>query len=189
MLVLERAAALAVEKARDVGVSLIRVVNVGPVGSAAGVAARGAVGPTAVAFFGPDGACAIALPGAGGLPTVYDPLLAADPQPRTVSKKGKNSARPEKAFADLLRTLATDSGWLVAAVSIPSFEPIEAYHAHLVASLEGLDRTDGLLPGSLCESLRRETNERGVFIPASVWNALKDWASRLGLEPPAPLPY
>src|SRR5262245_11673289 len=71
-LILAREAELAVEKARDAGVGLVRLVNVAALGSAAAVAADVAVGPLGAAVLGPRSAWTLALPTAGGLPAVFD---------------------------------------------------------------------------------------------------------------------
>ncbi|MBX6314493.1 MAG: Ldh family oxidoreductase, partial [Isosphaeraceae bacterium] len=52
-LILARAASLAAEKARDVGVGLVRVTGLGPTGPAAPAAAEIAIGPEAAALIGP----------------------------------------------------------------------------------------------------------------------------------------
>ncbi|MHB1562079.1 MAG: Ldh family oxidoreductase, partial [Isosphaeraceae bacterium] len=75
LLVLERAAELAVEKARDSGVGLVRAVGIMPVVSAAPIAAGIAIGPMAGWVIGPGGAWSLALPTAAGLPLVVDPGL------------------------------------------------------------------------------------------------------------------
>lgn len=170
-LVLARAAGLATEKARDVGVGLVRVVGVGPVGAAAAVAAEVALGPEAAAVLGPSSSWAIALPSPEGLPLVVDPALDGAQAP------------PPDALAPL-SLLVPDGGWLVAAVTIAALEPLATFHERLAASLPGLERTPGVLRPDRWEAARRQARERGVPLAAGPLAALRRRAKERSIPPP-----
>ncbi|HWE39447.1 MAG TPA: Ldh family oxidoreductase [Isosphaeraceae bacterium] len=170
-LILARAAGLATEKARDVGVGLVRVVGIGPIASAAAVAAEVALGPEAAAVLGPSSSWAIALPSPEGLPLVVDPAL--------------DGARgsPPAVFAPLV-LLAPEGGWLFAAAAIGALEPLATFHERLTAALPGLDRLPGSLFPDRWEASRRTARERGVSIPSGPLSALRRRAKDVGIPPP-----
>lgn len=193
LLVLERAGGLATEKARDTGVGLVRVLNLAPPPSAAVVAAEMAIGPVVATVLGPGPSWAVALPGEGGLPAVFDPALAVEAEPGGKPGRGKGTASVaprqivEAMIAPWAAVLAPGDGWLVAAVSVTAMEPLAAFHARLADALRGLDEAGGrLLPGPW-EARRRDARERGVAVPPAAWNGLARRAERFGVEPPAPL--
>jgi len=187
LLVLERAAGLAAEKARDCGVGLVRVENTGATGSAAGIAAEAAIGPVAALVLGPDARWAVALPSDAGLPAVFDPALAGD-EP---VKAGRGRAAAGRQAVDALigpwaAALAPGRGWLVAAVSGTAMGPLSAFHAQVAGALQGVEDGGGrLLPGPW-ETRRREARERGVTVNEAAWTALATRAETLGVKPPAP---
>jgi LDH2 family malate/lactate/ureidoglycolate dehydrogenase len=89
-------AGVAGEKAREVGVGLVRVTGLGPSGPAAAVAAELAIGPQVGLVLGPGPHRALAVPTAAGLPLVFDSALAEGPTPpplrsRTRSPPGARS--------------------------------------------------------------------------------------------------
>lgn len=173
-LVLARAAGLATEKARDVGVGLIRVVGVVPIGSAAAVAAEVALGPEAAVVLGPSSSWAIALPSPEGLPLIVDPAL-----------DGARAAPP--AVLAPLGLLVPEGGWLVAAAAIGALEPLATFHERLAAALPGFDRLPGALFPSRWESSRRAARERGIPIPAAPLSALRRRAREHGVTLPEPI--
>jgi LDH2 family malate/lactate/ureidoglycolate dehydrogenase len=189
LLLLERAGALATEKARDAGVGLVRVSNVGLVASAAAVAAEMAVGPTAAVLVGPGHSWAAALPGAGALPTVFDPSLPVREGAAPSTSKAGESAGPSTAVGEPLaglwaRLLAGERGWIVAAYTVTAQEPLVAFQQRVAGAVGGLEGRDGLLLPASWEARRVEARERGVAIAATAWKALGKWAGRLGVTPP-----
>jgi LDH2 family malate/lactate/ureidoglycolate dehydrogenase len=178
LLLLERAGALATEKARDAGVGLVRVSNVGAVASAAAVAAEMAVGPTAAVLVGPGQSWAAALPGAGALPTVFDPSLLV----RDGNAPSPTGGEP---LAGLwARLLAGEKGWLVAAYTVTAQESLVAFQQRVAGAVGGLEGRDGLLLPASWEARRAEAREHGVPIAPTAWKALGKWAGRLGVTPP-----
>ena len=174
-LALHRAAELAAEKARDAGVGLVRVLNIGGVGPGAAIAAELAVGPYVGAVASHDGAWALALPGAGGLPLLFDALLGAPHTP----------ALP----AHLLpwaAPLVPQGGWLVGAVAVAALEPLGTFHERIEAWLQDQPTAAGVLRPDTWEERRRAAREHGVAIPASVWQRLEPWAASAQRELPAP---
>jgi LDH2 family malate/lactate/ureidoglycolate dehydrogenase len=189
-LLLERAAILAVEKARDAGVGLVRVVHIGPTGPAAALAAEIAIGPFWAWIMGPGPSFALALPSDQGLPAVYDPALA----PGAVGAPGKaRPARPSWAGLDGLApwagVLATEGGWLIAALAVAAWEPLPKFHDRVHAVLrDHHDPGPGQLLPDAWEAHRRDVRERGVPLPAAVRKDLARWAERLGVTPVDPEP-
>ena len=170
-LILSRAASLAAEKARDVGVGLVRIVNLGPSGPAAGVVAEAAIGPEIAMAFGPGPHWALALPTSEGLPLVVDTAL------------GGISTPPPTDFAPW-SILAPDGGWLVAAVAIRAFEPLGSFHGRVEATLRGLPDAPGRLLPAAWEARRRNARERGVSVDAAAMGPLLLRAEGLGIPPP-----
>jgi LDH2 family malate/lactate/ureidoglycolate dehydrogenase len=171
-LILSRAAAVAGEKARDVGVGLVRVTNVGPIASAAAVAAELAIGPEAAILLGPGPSWTLALPSVEGLPVVFDPSLA------------DAESSPAAELADFLapwRLLAPDGGWLVVALSVAASEPLTSFHQRVASALASGADPPGLLRPDRWEARRREARERGVALAPETREALGEWAARLGV--------
>ena len=169
LLVLQRAAELASEKARECGAGLVRVVNAPATGSAAGVAAEVALGPAAALILGPGASWTVALPSAEGLPVVFEPALASE----LGGKAGRSSAAKvgaaRQALAPLLApwtaVLAPGEGWLVAALSITAMESLSTFHERVADTLHGLDEADGLLLPAPWEARRCEA--RRVACPSA----------------------
>ena len=203
LLLLERAAELAIEMARETAVGLVRVDHVGPIRSAAAVVAGIALGPMAGLVLGPNRLWSMGLPSEAGLPVVVDSGLAtavagagkprgartpAD-SPKPVASRRTGSA-PAIDLLDGLRlgteVLIPAGGWLVAAVSVAAVEPLAAFHQR-VAAWDGLDEAPGrLLPGAW-DARRREARTRGIAIPLPAWKSLNQWAQRLAIEVPGPI--
>jgi LDH2 family malate/lactate/ureidoglycolate dehydrogenase len=178
-LVLARAAALASEKARDAGVALVRVTNLGPMGPATEIAAEVAIGPQIGWVMGPASAWSLALPAAEGLPAVYDASLT-DAAPRA-------SGAAMRALGGPWSLLATDSGWLVAALAVSALEPLATFHERVNAALRAPDGALPLLRREPWEKTRAEARERGLPLGESALAALKHWSERLGATLPVPL--
>jgi LDH2 family malate/lactate/ureidoglycolate dehydrogenase len=183
-LILERAAGLAVEKARDAGLGLVRVVHVGPTGPAAVVAAEMAIGPMSAFLVGPGPSWSLAMPAEEGLPVVYDSALEGSDKTRQAPPAWPDGLAPWSAV------LVPEGGWLVAAVAVAAWEPLAAFHARVRSAMRGLEGDPG--PGQLLpadwEAHRREVREHGVPLPAAVRKELWTWAERLGVVPLTPDP-
>jgi LDH2 family malate/lactate/ureidoglycolate dehydrogenase len=182
-LVLSRAGALAVEKARDAGVGLIRVTGAGNPGPAAPVAADMAVGPVAGFLLGPGPEWTVALPSDEGLPTIFDPALGDAP---TGARKGARATTPGPPL-DLMpwaRAVLPDGDWLVCAVGVRAIESLAGFRERVDVGMRDLGDGPGrLLPGAW-EARRKEARERGIRIAAGPWKKLAQWAERLGVALP-----
>ncbi len=179
-LILTRAGEIAAEKAREVGVGLVRLVNLGHAGPAAGVAAEMAVGPMIAGVLGPSPSWSLALPSENGLPAVFDSALA---EPR----EGKAAKRP--AWADVMApwasALVSGEEWLVLAVAVTALESLAAFQERVTAATAGAGEGSGrLLPGTW-EATRREARARGVRIDPDAWAELSRRAEKLGMSAPS----
>jgi LDH2 family malate/lactate/ureidoglycolate dehydrogenase len=181
LVVLDRAAGIATEKARDAGVGLVRVENVAAPGSAAVIAAEVTrVGPFLGAVLGPGPSRALAVTSGDGLAAVHDAslsLVGSPPYPDPF----------EACAAAWLGWLAPDEGWLVAAVSVEAMGGIDAFHSRVSAALKGRDENGGLLLPGPSDARRRAASEHGLAVAAEAWTELIGRAARLGVTPPAPL--
>lgn len=181
-LVLGRAAGLAIEKARDVGVGLIRVSGLGPAGPAAPIAAEVAIGPELAVVLGPGPSVALALPAPEGLPVVFDSALAGE-------GASLGSISPPEALTALVApwsALVPEEGWLIVAVAVTAMEPLATFHERVADAIRGLDESPGrLLPGPW-EARRAEARRLGVALDPSTFDTLRDRAGRLGVEMPRP---
>lgn len=194
LLVLERAAGIAGEKARDVGVGIVRVKNLAPVESAAGIASEIAIGPHAAFLLGPGSGTrwSVALPCAEGLPAVFDPMLRAAESAKKPKKHDVGAEGPPTALARLFgpwaSVLVQPDEWLIVALSIVAIEGLSAFHERVTEAVRVLESEDVASPGrlvpSVWEARRREFRERGVSVSSARWNALRAWAEKLAVEPP-----
>ena len=194
LLALEHAAGIAGEKARDVGVGVVRVKNLAPVESAAGIAAEIAIGPHAAFLLGPGSGTrwSVALPCAEGLPAVFDPTLRAAESARKPKKNDVATEGPPTALARLFgpwaSVLAEPHEWLIVALSIAAIEGLSAFHERVSEAVRVMEHNDVATPGrlvpSVWEARRRELRERGVSVSAVRWNALVAWGEKLAVEPP-----
>jgi LDH2 family malate/lactate/ureidoglycolate dehydrogenase len=171
-LILERGAALAVEKAREAGVGLVRVSNVGPTGPAAALAAEIALGPFAVVILGPGPSFSVALPSDQGLPAVFDSALAADVEPTAAWPPG---------LGPWATVLAPAEGWVILANAVAAWEPLDRFHARVNATLGEVlaPARPGQIAPAAWEVARRTVRERGIPLAAAERDALVDWARRL----------
>jgi LDH2 family malate/lactate/ureidoglycolate dehydrogenase len=168
-LALETAAGIASEKARDVGVGVVRVQNLGPTGPAAPVAANLAIGPFVAVVIGPSSTMAIALPTAEGLPSLYDSALAGGESP----PEGWRSA-----VGPWTSALAGGEGWLILALSVPALEPISSFHQRTIPGLAGP------LASQTLAARRLEARERGIALDAEAVASLKEWTARAKISWP-----
>ena len=184
-LVLGRAAALAIEKSRDVGVGLVRVTGTGPAGPTAPIAAEVAIGPELAVVLGPGPSMALGLPAPEGLPVVFDSALAA------TDGSDESSLPPlPAALADLAApwsVLVPERGWLVVAVAVGALEPLATFHERVADAVRGLDESPGRLLPEPWDTRRAEARRSGVPLDDTDLAALADRARRLGIDLPAPI--
>jgi LDH2 family malate/lactate/ureidoglycolate dehydrogenase len=174
-LVLGRAGALAGEKARDVGVGVVRVTQVGPSGPAAAWVAERALGPEVALALGPGPNWALALPTADGLPLVLDAAL------------GPASPAVWEELAAPWAVLVPEGGWLIVALAVTALEPLATFHERVQAALARLNPAPGrLLPGPW-HAARSAARAQGIAIDSAAWAELVRWANRLGVTPPEQL--
>jgi LDH2 family malate/lactate/ureidoglycolate dehydrogenase len=175
-LALDDAAGIASEKARDVGIGIVRVRNIGPTGPAAAVAAGLAIGPFVALIAGPSPSLTMAIPTPEGLPAIYD------------SDLGKDAGPPEgwmTALAPWIPCLAGHEGWMILALSVPAMESLSTFHERAWdLAHPSIDGKGSLLPETL-ESRQREARERGVPLDPSTVASLKEWAGRANIPWPA----
>ena len=184
-LILARAAELAVEKARDAGVGLVRVSHVGPTGPAAAVAAEMAVGPVAAVILGPGPSWSCAFPSAEGLPAVFDSALGPRPTKTTTRSRRPAAPDPDTMMAPWIAAMAPEGGWLVAAVAVAALESLATFHERVGATLDAVQQWPGGLAPGPWEARRRIAREAGVPLAAEAMTPLTRWGERLGVEPPA----
>jgi LDH2 family malate/lactate/ureidoglycolate dehydrogenase len=194
-LVLEHAAAVAVEKAREMGLALVRVAGIDRLGSAAAVTASVAAGPFAGFVMGPGELWSLAVPSPSGLPVVIDSGLGeriaggrGTAARRAVPGRRSSEALPAPldGFTRWASVLAPEGEWLVGAVAIAALEPLATFHERVEVSLRELGETPGRLVPEAWEAHRRKAHEHGLVIAAPAWKKLAHWAERLGVELPKP---
>lgn len=179
-LALARAAAIAAEKAREVGVGITRVTHVRPLESAAEIAAEVALGPTVAVIVGPRPSWTLAMPTAEGLPLVLDTDLTTTGR---ADKRGKRPAWVE-TLAPWSSVLAPDGGYLVLALAVNALEPLTTFHERVASARgEAADLAPGVLQPAVWEAHRREVREQGLPIGADDLTRLKKLAQRLGVDP------
>jgi LDH2 family malate/lactate/ureidoglycolate dehydrogenase len=183
LLVLARAGELAVEKARDAGVGLVRVVNLAPSGPATVVAAEIAIGPAVGLVLGPGPSWSLAFPSEEGFPAIFDATLGAN----ALKKPARGS---KHSLASLVgpwaSVLATETGWLAAAIAVTAMEPLTTFQERVTAVLKADGNGSGRLDPDDWEARRRDVREHGVAIEPAVWKRLKHWAGRTQIETPEP---
>lgn len=166
-LALGAAAAIAAEKAREIGVGLVRVNNLGPPGPTAPIASGLAAGPFAVAIAGPGPSFSVALPYPENLPVVFDSALGHPPD--------------GDAFGDLgpfVGLMAGQDGWVVLVVSIAAMDSLAAFHDRVsAASVVGSGQGGSLWPSTL-EASRRQARERGIALEKDAASSLRALADR-----------
>jgi LDH2 family malate/lactate/ureidoglycolate dehydrogenase len=200
-LVLERAAELAIEKARDTAISLVRVMHLGRLGCAAAVVATMAVRPMAGFVLGPGRVWSVAIPSPSGLPILFDSALAGvalvKPTKLRAARSGRNS-RSAKPRAQRLSSVPMDGvpswssilvpedSWLVGAAAVAEFEPLSEFHDRVGRWIMGLAKNPGGQPPASWTDHYNDAHERGVTVAPAVWKELKSWADRFAVSVPAP---
>ena len=176
LLALEKASGIASEKARDVGIGIVRVRNLGQAGPSSPVAADLAIGPFVAMIAGPGPSLALAMPAPGGLPVVFDSALDQE------AVNGQETASFEgwmTAWSPWSSSLAGDDGWLILAFSVASMESLTSFHDRVAASFRGSNEWRGGLRPESWEARRREARERGILLDQASLDGLKGWAERL----------
>jgi LDH2 family malate/lactate/ureidoglycolate dehydrogenase len=178
-LLLKRAGELAVERAREVGVGMVRVENLGRSCPAGWVAAEIAVGPMVGVVQGPGSSLAVAAPVAGTVAAVFDSALTGGP-----TKAPGWSALALPAWS---APFSGSGGWLVAALAVTAFEPLATFHERIDEYLGGSPSVPGEVRPSEWEARRIELLEGGLPLPDPVRRELQRWAERFNLAWPTPL--
>ena len=195
-LVLERAGELAVEKARDAGVGLVRVAHVGRLGRRQPWR-PGSPWDRWPASVGPGRSWSMALPSAPAFPSWSTPSLSAE---------AVGSEKPGTAASRTDRVEACRSG---GATTLEGFRPLgRNAGAEGLAGGRGLGRESGtahqhFMSGSTprCADCPRprtascpphgtpavaKFKSTASPLAAPVWKKLKQWAQRLAVEVPEP---
>jgi hypothetical protein len=176
-LMLERATRIAREKARDVGVGVVRVTGIARPGRVLPVAMEAAIGPMVAALLGPDGQWSLAIPSAGGVPLVYDSTLdrSAGSAPGVIS---------QLPWPLLLH----DQEWIVQAIAVTAFEPLAGLHERVLARLEAGESSDGtaMLSSRQLEARFRDARLNGVPLSPVVVSQLAEGGQHLGIGMPEP---
>ena len=179
-LALDAAAGVASEKARDIGIGIVRIKNIGPTGPAAPVTASLAIGPFVAIVAGPSPSLAMALPTPEGLPVIFDSELAKD--------VGHSLAPNESwlgAFSPWISTVAGSDCWMILAISIPAMESLSAFHERSSsASRPPLDARGAVWQEKLAIR-QQEAREHGVPLSQTATVQLKEWAARANVPWPA----
>ena len=181
-LALARAAEVAQEKAREIGVGVVRVADLGPLGPAASVASALALGPTVGLILGPGGAFAMAVPVLETVPAVYDSALAVGSGPADAPGWAALTL-PAWAWP----TVAGE-GWIVSAYSVKAIGTLDVFHARVASLLEGSPARPGEVRPDAWRRRRGEAIERGVLLPELLKTDFDRWAKRRGIVPPEPIP-
>ena len=177
LLALTRAGGIATEKARDAGIGLVSVRDLGTISSTAGIAAEIAIGPTIGLILGPNLTWSIALPSPEGLPAVFDSALGSSATGREVLSQ----------IAPWDSILAPHEGWMVLAIAVSSIEPLNAFHGRVATAVAGITETPGQLLPAIWNERRHDARTRGIPIAPAGWASLNSWAERLGIKPPSPV--
>jgi LDH2 family malate/lactate/ureidoglycolate dehydrogenase len=184
-LILEKAAGIAAEKARDVGVGIVRVHGLGPSGPVAPVVAELAIGPFIAMIAGPGPSMAVGLPMPEGLPSLYDSALEVT----TSAGESSSSVSPGgiEALAPWITAIAgSDDGWSILALSVSAMEPLSSFHRRVATLFRGRAGSGYLTPGPW-EARRREVRGRGITLDGGFSDDLRTWTERLEVPWPSPL--
>ena len=168
-LILARAAGVAQEKAREVGVGMVRVVNLGPDGPVAEVAAEIALGPMIGTIAGPSRTYAVAVPVEGSVPAVFDttldPMASRPVQPSWAEERGDD--------------------WLVTARAVSAIDSLASVHEYVGALLKNNPPFPGEVRPEAWQARRLEHLELGLTLEEPTVTSLRACAERLGVGWPA----
>jgi len=168
-LILARAGGIAAEKARDVGLGIVRVANLGPSGPAAPIAAELAIGPFMAAIVGPGPSWTVAVPMTQGLPAVHDSSMEE-------ISDGPDGLGP---WSPWLKALAGPDGWAILTLAVAALEPLPRFHDRVAASIGDGPEAPGRLSPVPWDARRREARERGVALDPAAEAGLRGWSERL----------
>lgn len=173
--VLYEAARVAVEKAREAGVGLARVTNVGHTGPATPIVVEIAIGPMVGCALGPAGAWSSALPSASGLPAVSDSCLMQATSPPELAR----AAPSPWSF------LLGPDEWFVQAVSVTAIESLASVQDRVEAGLgQSVGRVPGFLDPATWRGHRDVAYESGLGVSGELVRELRAWAERLEVSFP-----
>jgi LDH2 family malate/lactate/ureidoglycolate dehydrogenase len=167
LLVLNQAADLASQKAREYGAAVVRVAGVGQIESAASAVYQVGIGPTVALAVGPRRAWSVALPSSQGFPVLADHTLGS----------------PE-SLRDSVGTIATvlaKDEWLIHAVSVTAMETLADFHRRISAQEKHLGPAV-LLPSQMI-AFRNVAQDRGVTVSKATQMALKACMARVSVSP------
>lgn len=176
--VLARAMGIAVEKAREGGLGLVRVVGAvaAPPVQAAAIVAEAAIGPSVALAVGPGPSWSIAVPTSEGLPVIHDTALHGRKRPNSIGDWGALST-----WAGLL--LSGPGDWLIGALRVDAFDAPDALRARVDAATHG-PNVPGLLGPGVWRSRRERIVERGVPMTGEDHARLSSVAERHGVSLP-----
>jgi LDH2 family malate/lactate/ureidoglycolate dehydrogenase len=179
-LLLARAAEIAGEKAREVGVGLVRITHLDATVPAAEAAGEVAVGPMAAAVLGPGPSWTLAVPTSEGLPAVFDTDLGPPPVDAAPAWVGQ--------LAPWLPALAPPPGnWMVLVLAITATEPLTTFLERAGSQMPASEAPGCLLPRPW-SARRQRVREQGVTVSRETWGELGRWAERLRVSRPEALP-
>jgi hypothetical protein len=174
-LILRRAGEIAQEKAREVGVGMVQVVNLAVPCPAGWAAAEMAVGPM-VGQVVARGMYCHALPVAESMPLVIDTLIAK-PTLETTDWEGHAPMPASGALRD-------GETWVVSARAVTSFESLASFHERIGRVLEESPRGDAEVRPSDWQARRLDQIEHGLPIGEDARHKLSECAERLGIAWP-----
>ena len=177
-LVLARAASVAVEKAREVGLGAVRVVNLARRGPVGAILAEVATGPMIGWSEGPGPSWGVAVPVRGTSPAVWDSDLIP----------AEAGSRPHPLPALLppwALPFAEDGGWLISAQAVEGVEPLASFHARVESRLGASTTLAGEVRPRVWQAARDELSEGGLILDDAASGPLRAWADRLGIGWPS----
>ena len=178
-LVLSKAARIAQEKARDVGVGVVMVTNVAGRGTPESACSDIAIGPYLGCIYGPGSAITIAVPSMGTVPAVFSSALG---EADALVPPWSLQRLPAWTFP-----FAGEGDWLVVAYSVTAFESLETFHEQIDRQLHARARVAGEVRAEDWYATRNDQHENGLTISAATAKALADEAAAREIEFPQPI--
>lgn len=186
-LLLARAAEIAGQKARDTGVGIVRVIGVPPsAGPAAAIAAELAIGPFLGLVLGPGSAQSAAIPAPEGIPLIFDSILGDAGGAEEPTTEDEPMRKVVDRVAPWL-LLSGDQEVVVVALAVAAFESLGSFHRRVAEALEGQSAPAGWIFPETWERHRSETQRRGIALPESAVEPLRDRSARAGIGFPDPM--
>lgn len=178
-LVFLRAGRIAQEKAREVGVGVVRVTNVGGACPLASAVADIGIGPTIGVGQGPGPSWTVAVPTIGTTPAIFSTDLGG---------VAKNQPTWSIAsFPTWSLPFAEEESWLIVAYSVKAFEPLATFHERVNAQLHARPRVDGEIRPDTWQAARSEQVVAGIVLGEGLEATLKERAARAGVAWPTPV--